>query len=112
MCGWVVSISVGRSTTSETSGSSDMAAFPCSASILPSEAGDVADHKRATAEQGAWPVFEDDEGCGIVKRVTSLRGPLALRRMTAHWVVLAAAALTTLVAATVGAAFAAFAGQA
>jgi hypothetical protein len=72
----------------------------------------VADHKRATAEQGAWPVFEDDEGCGIVKRVTSLRGPLALRRMTAHWVVLAAAALTTLVAATVGASFAAFAGQA
>jgi hypothetical protein len=32
--------------------------------------------------------------------------------MTAHWVVLAAAALTTLVAATVGATFAAFAGQA
>src|SRR5579863_2742916 len=32
--------------------------------------------------------------------------------MTAHWVVLAAAALTTLVAATVGAAFAVFAGQA
>src|ERR1700722_4859568 len=32
--------------------------------------------------------------------------------MTAHWVVLAAAALTTLVAATVGAAFAAFAGPA
>jgi len=47
-----------------------------------------------------------------VKRVTSLRGPLAVRRMTAHWVVLAAAALTTLVAAAVGAAFAAFAGQA
>lgn len=47
-----------------------------------------------------------------MKRVTSLRGPLAVRRMTAHWVVLAAAALTTLVAATVGAAFAAFAGQA
>jgi hypothetical protein len=47
-----------------------------------------------------------------VKRVTNLRGPLAVRRMTAHWVVLAAAALTTLVAATVGAAFAAFAGQA
>src|SRR5579859_5500370 len=46
------------------------------------------------------------------ERVTSLRGPLAVRRMTAHWVVLAAAALTTLVAATVGAAFAAFAGQA
>src|ERR1700743_738106 len=44
--------------------------------------------------------------------VTSPRGPLAVRRMTAHWVVLAAAALTTLVAATVGAAFAAFAGQA
>ena len=32
--------------------------------------------------------------------------------MTAHWVVLAAAALTTLVAAAVGAALAAFAGQA
>ena len=32
--------------------------------------------------------------------------------MAAHWVVVAAAALTTLVAATVGAAFAAFAGQA
>ena len=47
-----------------------------------------------------------------MKRETSLRGPLAVRRMTAHWVVLAAAALTTLVAATVGAAFAAFAGQA
>ena len=47
-----------------------------------------------------------------MKRVTSLRGPLAVRRMTAHWVVLVAAALTTLVAATVGAAFATFAGQA
>ena len=47
-----------------------------------------------------------------MKRVTGLRGSLAVRRMTAHWVVLAAAALTTLVAATVGAAFAAFAGQA
>ena len=39
------------------------------------------------------------------------RGPLPVRRMTAHWVVLAAAALTTLVAAAVGAALAAFAGQ-
>src|SRR5487761_424075 len=47
--------------------------------------------------------------CG---RVTSVRGPLVVRRMTAHWVVLAAAALTTLVAAAVGAALAAFAGQA
>jgi hypothetical protein len=47
-----------------------------------------------------------------VKQVTSLRGPLAVRRMTAHWVVLAAAAVTTLVAAAVGAAFAAFVGQA
>ncbi len=47
-----------------------------------------------------------------MKRVTSLRGPLAVRRMTAHSVVLAAAALTTLAAAAVGAAFAAFAGQA
>jgi hypothetical protein len=48
----------------------------------------------------------------MAKRATSLRGPLAARRMTAHWVVLAAAALTTLVAASVGAAFAVFAGQA
>ena len=47
-----------------------------------------------------------------MKQVTSLRGSLAVRRMTAHWVVLAAAAVTTLVAAAVGAAFAAFAGQA
>ena len=41
-----------------------------------------------------------------------MRGPLAVRRMTAHWGVLAAAALTTLVAAAVAAALAAFAGQA
>jgi hypothetical protein len=47
-----------------------------------------------------------------VKPVASVRGPLAVRRLTAHWVVLAAAALTTLVAAAVGAALAAFAGQA
>jgi len=40
------------------------------------------------------------------------RGPLPARRMAAHWVVIAAAALTTLVAAAVGAALAAFAGQA
>jgi len=40
------------------------------------------------------------------------RGSLSTRRMSAHWVVLAAAALTTLVAAAVGAALAAFAGQA
>ena len=40
------------------------------------------------------------------------RGPMPLRRMTAHWVVLAAAALTTLVAAAVAAALAVFAGQA
>ena len=44
--------------------------------------------------------------------VIAPRGPLAARRMTAHWVVLAAAALTTLVAAAVGAALAVFAGQA
>jgi len=37
---------------------------------------------------------------------------MATRRMTAHWVVLAAAALTTLVAAMVAAALAVFAGQA
>jgi hypothetical protein len=44
--------------------------------------------------------------------VISPRGPLAIRRMTAHWVVLAAAALTILVAATVAAALMLFAGQA
>jgi hypothetical protein len=44
--------------------------------------------------------------------VISPRGPLAIRRMTAHWVVLAAAALTTLVAATVAAALTVFTGQA
>jgi hypothetical protein len=47
-----------------------------------------------------------------VKRVRSLRGPLAVRRITAYWVVLATAALTTVMAAAVGAALAAFAGQA
>jgi hypothetical protein len=47
-----------------------------------------------------------------VNRVTGVRGPLTVRRLTAHWAVLAAAALTTLVAAAVGAALAAFAGQA
>src|ERR1700728_291107 len=52
------------------------------------------------------------EGCGIVRPVMSPRGPLSARRMSAHWVVLAAAALTTLVAAAVGAALAVFAGQA
>ena len=40
------------------------------------------------------------------------RGTLSTRRMTAHWVVLAAAALTTLVAAAIGAALAVFGGQA
>ncbi len=47
----------------------------------------------------------------ILCSVMAPRGPLAVRRMTAHWVVLAAAALTTLVAAAVGAALAVFAGQ-
>ncbi|MFZ0752994.1 MAG: FtsX-like permease family protein, partial [Trebonia sp.] len=42
----------------------------------------------------------------------SPRGPMATRRITAHWVVLAAAALTTLVAAAVAATLAVFAGQA
>ena len=42
----------------------------------------------------------------------SPRGPLATRRMTAHWVVLAAAALTTIVAAAVAATLAVFTGQA
>ena len=40
------------------------------------------------------------------------RGNLSARRVTAHWVVLAAAALTTLVAAACGTALAVFAGQA
>jgi hypothetical protein len=44
--------------------------------------------------------------------VINPRGTLSTRRMTAHWVVLAAAALTTLVAAAVAAALAVFAGQA
>ena len=42
----------------------------------------------------------------------SPRGPLALRRMTAHWVVIAAAALTTLVAAAAAAGLTVFTGQA
>ena len=40
------------------------------------------------------------------------RGSLTARRMGAHWVVLAAAALTTLVAAALATALAVFAGQA
>src|ERR1700722_5253859 len=44
--------------------------------------------------------------------VISPRGPLEKRRMTAHWAVLAAAALTTLVAATVAAALIVFTSQA
>jgi hypothetical protein len=40
------------------------------------------------------------------------RGTLSTRRVTAHWVVLAAAALTTLVAAATVAALAVLAGQA
>lgn len=39
------------------------------------------------------------------------RGSLSTRRMTAHRVVLAAAGLTTLVAAAIGAALAVFVGQ-
>jgi hypothetical protein len=49
---------------------------------------------------------------GIVATVIQPRGTLSTRRATAHWVVLAAAALTTLVAAMVGAALMVFAGQA
>ena len=44
--------------------------------------------------------------------VFSPRGPMAARRMTAYWGVLAAAALTTLVTAAVAAAVAVFVGQA
>src|SRR3984957_14870228 len=58
------------------------------------------------------PICHGVEGCGIVRPVMSPRGPLSARRMPAHWVVRAAAALTTLVAAAVGAALAVFAGQA
>src|SRR5580692_4465673 len=42
----------------------------------------------------------------------SPRGPMAARRMTAQWVVLAAAALTTLVTVAVAVALAVFTGQA
>jgi len=48
----------------------------------------------------------------ILLTVLQPRGTLSTRRTTAHWVVIAAAALTTLVAAAVGAALAVFAGQA
>ena len=44
--------------------------------------------------------------------VISPRGPLAIRRMTAHWVVLAAAVLTILVTATVASALTVFTGKA
>jgi hypothetical protein len=40
------------------------------------------------------------------------RGPLVIRRMAAHWVVLAVAALTILVAVTVAAALTVFTGRA
>ena len=55
-----------------------------------------------------WSVSE----CENPRPMIGPRGPMPLRRMTAHWVVLAAAALTTLVAAAVAAALAVFAGQA
>jgi hypothetical protein len=45
-------------------------------------------------------------------QVISPHGPIATRRMTAHWAVLAGAALTTLATAIVAAAVAVFAGQA
>jgi ABC-type antimicrobial peptide transport system permease subunit len=48
----------------------------------------------------------------MLSLVISPRGPLAIRRMTAHWVVLAAAVLATLVAATMAAALTVFTGQA
>jgi len=48
----------------------------------------------------------------MINEVMQPRGRLATRRMSAHWVVLAAAALTTLVAAVIGAALTVFAGQA
>lgn len=43
--------------------------------------------------------------------VTAAPGSIYARRMGAHWMVLAAAALTTLVAAALATALAAFAGQ-
>ncbi len=50
--------------------------------------------------------------CEILAPVFAPRGPLPVRRMSAHQVVVAAAALATLVAAAVGAALAVFAVQA
>ena len=44
--------------------------------------------------------------------VISPRGPLAIRRMTAHWTVISAAALTILVAAAVASALTVFTGRA
>jgi hypothetical protein len=48
---------------------------------------------------------------GILTNVIQPLGTLSTRRMTAHRVVLAAAGLTTLVAAAIGAALAVFVGQ-
>jgi len=48
----------------------------------------------------------------MINAVMQPRGRLVTRRMSAHWVVLAAAALTTLVAAVIGAALTVFVGQA
>jgi hypothetical protein len=46
----------------------------------------------------------------MINAVMQPRGRLVTRRMSAHWVVLAAAALTTLVAAAIGAALTVFVG--
>src|ERR1700722_8431992 len=48
----------------------------------------------------------------MIAAVMQPRGSLATRRMSAHWGVLAAAGLTTLVTGVIGAALAVFAGQA
>lgn len=48
----------------------------------------------------------------MITAVMQPRGSLATRRMSAHWAVFAAATLTTLVTAVIGAALAVFAGQA
>ena len=48
----------------------------------------------------------------MIDAVMQPRGRLVTRRMSAYWVVLVAAALTTLVAAVIGAALTVFVGQA
>jgi hypothetical protein len=66
----------------------------------------------AAARRSRGPRLERPDLIRNPVQVTSPRGPLATRRMAAYWVVLAAAAMTTLVTAAMAAALAVFAGQA